>query len=639
MAYQRVSDQPVRGDSLDVFVSGVMKMYQGQIASRNAQDESQFLKLVLDQHMPLEDQLAYREGQLKRVSDDRDESLRIGKEVKALRSLVEQQTFADDYTEKLSTFNAGAASIDSVINWLNESKLTAEDPDVLAKIDAELVAREKDRFTINQNVIQNQTDYALKDKTDLILNQQIARIGTERNKALLADNKELVSTYDLHLLVLNKAKAENSIEKDIKNFSVATITGYATAASTLDAFNQKMAAASATGSVKIGDVTYNSPQEFWKFKRDSFVADQSDNGFFQRFNTEQKNLINTKFSQGTLSVSDLQAISKNYNDLSSRSELQSYAPIISMVRQDSLQTGANLLGDNIVTKFTQDYDLNKAVQGLTAIKTLGVNTDNSLNKIIQSAAQIKGTQVSNILSSAQNLLAQDPTLTPESAINKALTSGAAVVFSPQTLINKNEQDLANEAARKASAASYGMGQLTWDPVSKQHYYAANPYLLPTEPGYGMGTDIYGNKIKDPQFTGAAASTTIADVSAGLKAAQGTADTIQAGIDKLKTNPTGAPAQNLPATPTPNVPITSQFDLGATDPQIRELQKFLNRKGFLVSSSGSGSPGNETDYFGPLTQAALQKFQAANGIVSSGDPATTGYGRLGPQTLAKIKQLY
>src|SRR6185295_12563709 len=44
------------------------------------------------------------------------------------------------------------------------------------------------------------------------------------------------------------------------------------------------------------------------------------------------------------------------------------------------------------------------------------------------------------------------------------------------------------------------------------------------------------------------------------------------------------------------------------------------------------------YFGSLTQAAVQRFQAAQGIVSSGTPSTTGYGRVGPTTMARINDL-
>lgn len=72
------------------------------------------------------------------------------------------------------------------------------------------------------------------------------------------------------------------------------------------------------------------------------------------------------------------------------------------------------------------------------------------------------------------------------------------------------------------------------------------------------------------------------------------------------------------------------------PEVRKLQQLLNQLGFTVAPAGQpGSYGMETDYFGPSTQAALQRFQAANGIVSSGNPTSTGYGNLGPQTLQRL----
>ena len=82
-------------------------------------------------------------------------------------------------------------------------------------------------------------------------------------------------------------------------------------------------------------------------------------------------------------------------------------------------------------------------------------------------------------------------------------------------------------------------------------------------------------------------------------------------------------------------INKTLDYGIKDPQVKELQIWLNANGFTVAQSGPGSPGNETDYFGPATQKAVQKFQASSGIVSSGTPTTTGYGRVGPLTLSKI----
>lgn len=67
-----------------------------------------------------------------------------------------------------------------------------------------------------------------------------------------------------------------------------------------------------------------------------------------------------------------------------------------------------------------------------------------------------------------------------------------------------------------------------------------------------------------------------------------------------------------------------WDEGA---DILALQKFLDNAGFLLATTGVGSPGHETDIFGPHTYRALVRFQAAQGL-----PAT---GYLGPLTRAAI----
>lgn len=104
----------------------------------------------------------------------------------------------------------------------------------------------------------------------------------------------------------------------------------------------------------------------------------------------------------------------------------------------------------------------------------------------------------------------------------------------------------------------------------------------------------------------------------------------------KATSTTPPATTTTSSGSPTISgVTKQLDPGMTDPQVIALQKFLNANGFPVASSGPGAPGSETSYFGPATQAALQKYQTSKGIVSSGDPTSTGYGRVGPQTLASF----
>lgn len=89
--------------------------------------------------------------------------------------------------------------------------------------------------------------------------------------------------------------------------------------------------------------------------------------------------------------------------------------------------------------------------------------------------------------------------------------------------------------------------------------------------------------------------------------------------------------NSSLSPTTNN-FTKDLDLDTDDPQVKLLQIFLNANGFPVSIAGVGSLGQETTYFGALTQSALARFQTAKGILPS-----VGY--FGPLTRAFISANY
>jgi hypothetical protein len=80
-----------------------------------------------------------------------------------------------------------------------------------------------------------------------------------------------------------------------------------------------------------------------------------------------------------------------------------------------------------------------------------------------------------------------------------------------------------------------------------------------------------------------------------------------------------------------VSLSNNLSRGSEGVDVTNLQNFLISKGYLAV-------GNNTGFFGPLTEAALQGFQKAQNIVSSGSVATTGYGAAGPKTRAVINPL-
>ena len=71
-------------------------------------------------------------------------------------------------------------------------------------------------------------------------------------------------------------------------------------------------------------------------------------------------------------------------------------------------------------------------------------------------------------------------------------------------------------------------------------------------------------------------------------------------------------------------------LGSRGADVKELQKYLNDKGFTISKTGAGAKGKETYFFGPATRVALAKFQKANKI----SPA---WGYFGPLTREAVNK--
>ena len=77
-----------------------------------------------------------------------------------------------------------------------------------------------------------------------------------------------------------------------------------------------------------------------------------------------------------------------------------------------------------------------------------------------------------------------------------------------------------------------------------------------------------------------------------------------------------------------LPILRDLVRGARGEDVKSLQDFLRQEGFFTE--------NPTGFFGEMTEAALKRWQAKEGIVSFGSPVTTGWGHVGPRTRLVIR---
>lgn len=87
-------------------------------------------------------------------------------------------------------------------------------------------------------------------------------------------------------------------------------------------------------------------------------------------------------------------------------------------------------------------------------------------------------------------------------------------------------------------------------------------------------------------------------------------------------------------------FSRNLSLGSSGPEVKKLQQILNLSTVSqVSSSGAGSPGNESDFFGAKTQSAVARFQELyrNDILTPSG-LTSGSGYVGLMTRKKLESL-
>ena len=74
-------------------------------------------------------------------------------------------------------------------------------------------------------------------------------------------------------------------------------------------------------------------------------------------------------------------------------------------------------------------------------------------------------------------------------------------------------------------------------------------------------------------------------------------------------------------------VSKEYKLGNSDQLIKRVQIALNNTECKVSTSGAGSRGKETEYFGQRTRNAIICYQAKNGLVQTGTLNKATYAKL------------
>lgn len=470
MAFERLSDKKILSTNLDSFISSSLTLIARARTRKNAEDETRFYTAALNDNLTLEDQLEWRQGQLKSVpQSDRDERIRIRKEIASLKDLIEQKRVQDEYTEKLTDVNSGIASADSMLSWLKSTLSRTTDPAIQKTLKENIATTSKTIYDNQQKMLDHQVEYATNSKSLDVIDTAIKNVSSAKAKAMMAGLDENVALYDLQLQNLQKTKAESTVSDALLNMAVGTATGQSSIA-VLNDYNNRIGTADETVPVTIGGQRYDNVKQFWTMKRGEFLNDQSANGFFTRYQSELQDKVDYKESSKSLSNTTLTEVQSWYDSIKDRPELADYATRIQYDSQKAMQYTADKRATQIVNDFALKEDPKTALNDLAYIQDkFGVNQTLNYQKIVSSAASQKQDQVQQILTTMNSIMQDNPGMSQAEAMNTAIKSGAGAAFSPMQLATSSAAETITKAGDQATKQQFenpqGLSQTDIKPFS------------------------------------------------------------------------------------------------------------------------------------------------------------------------------
>ncbi len=455
MAYEKLSAKKQIATNLGTFIDSQITLLSQNRIKKNLEDEQRFNKAVLEDDLSLTQQLDYRKDQLKRVEDgDRTEKLRLRKEISSLTDRIQQQKFNDAYLAQLTNLNAGVQSIDSTINWLNDTLSRTTDPTIQNSIKDNISQLQTKLYEQQKNALEANTKYSSDSQDLTIIDKQVTNVNNARVKALNAGNDDYVALLDLQLQTLDKAKAEATINKTIMNFSVATMTG-SSATALLNEFNKQLEGVEDKTPITIGGTKYDSAKSFWELKRGEYLNDRSANGFFPRYQSELDDKVTYKSTKNILNNDTFKQVGTWYDSLKDRPELATYMERIDQDKQKSLAATADKRATSILNEFAVKGDAKKSLSDLAYIQdTFGVDQSLNYQKIVTSAAKDRQDQINQILTTMSAIMTKTPGITNQKAMEEAIKSGSGANISPETLATNKPADVIKDLAATSEKQNF-----------------------------------------------------------------------------------------------------------------------------------------------------------------------------------------
>lgn len=435
--------------------SAVKSHIQGVVASKQSarlEEERRFQALISSRDLSLDDQLAFRQEQLKKEQESsiRDEKFvtEIQGEIAALKKSSRLERYRQAYFDSYTSWKSGLKPIQAHIDFLESQLSTVNDPELAQQIRTSLSQARVDQREAENAILDNYVEFAQNDKTESVLQDAIDKVRSAKAKAVLGGDAVRASVLDLREQSLKQTLAQSQIELNEHQFDMSRIKS-AHPTRMLDLFDQSINGADASVPVVVKGSRYLNAQDYWKNKRNDYIA----NGYFAKDYEDYYSawVASTIAQNPELAPDVLRQVSDSTKLLLSRTELKGFENVLKDVAATVMGRGADALAKKYIQQAELDYDFTLAAKKIDA---LGVATGLDMkvyqNDLLGKLAEVKSPIVQAIISTAADYQSKGYSFSAAlSAATENYKSGElfASAVSPKDIATKTPEEVAAGAEK------------------------------------------------------------------------------------------------------------------------------------------------------------------------------------------------
>jgi len=410
--------------------------------------EADFSKRVIDEGLTYTQQKEHWEEEIrlqkeKRVPDKAYIS-ELETRVANFKKLERAEKFSNDYQDSFRELAEGMRSIQDHLDFLNQRLDNTTDVDLRSTINTKITEATVQKVTMEKTAFNNNVDFALKDKTEGVLNDMIFKVNDKIAKAQTAGDAEYESALNLSKQSLEQQLQQTVLGKQLIDNTIKTLTD-PDPVSKLNSYNDLISSSDSKTPINVSGVQYDSVQSYW----DAVKADYLGSGnFFNEINSFYTTQIDSQQikDQDTLPVL-VKNIKANLDELVGQPDFEPYATQLSNTIDLTVGYGVTKIGNNVVEDAKNDYNFGFASSQLTTLTNWsGIDITPAYQSLINEVANLQLADIQQINANIAEFQSKNPNAPFASALDFALRATPRTAVSPEELATTPAEEVITKTA-------------------------------------------------------------------------------------------------------------------------------------------------------------------------------------------------